>query len=205
MGTSPRITILPPRHVSNLTSSSPSAVLWLPLVKDDRPLSSEHDPALTREPNRGRELCIAVTSEIGIFERGFRDDEHMSKAASGLDEEYLGGLIERKEIAVQAIPEFPLKELPDKRHASFIERGAMTASRFGGQVPTPATPTLVFRHCSDGVLHTPCPGRSHDVSWSYEQSRWGVNRNDDPRALQNLRGFPAGLRRRQHGRRTDGF
>ena len=160
-----------------------SRAVWFPLADDDRPLRREHDTAFPRELQRVRQLCIAVTSEVGIFERSFRDDQHVPEAPPGLDEEDLGSLIEDKEIAMQAISELPLKELPNDRHAAFIERPVMTPRWFGGQVPAHAIPTLpsqvFFGHCQEGVLQTPCPNSSDSVARGYEQRSGWHDWNDD--------------------------
>jgi hypothetical protein len=87
----------------------------------DGPSRRQHDATVPCELQRRREVCIAEGADVAIIERGFRDDEHVPKAAASLDKEHLGGLVERKEVTMVAVAKFPPEELTDEAHLRFIE------------------------------------------------------------------------------------
>jgi hypothetical protein len=93
----------------------------VPVSQYDRPLRRQHDAAVPCELQRLGELLIAEKTEVGIVERGFRDDEHVPEAAAGPNKKDLGGSVKCEEIAMGDNRGIRARETHGQIAVTFIE------------------------------------------------------------------------------------
>jgi hypothetical protein len=92
-----------------------------PLGEDDGASGRQHDAAFAGELQGLGELRIAQTTDVTVLEGVLRDDEHVAKAAPGLDEEDLSRLVEGEEVAVVTVAELAAEELADEPDLRLVE------------------------------------------------------------------------------------
>jgi hypothetical protein len=127
----------------------------LSLSADDGPFGRQHEAALSREFQRVGELRIAESRKIGVLERGLRDDQREASTAPGLNQKDLRSLVEREEIAMITVTEFPSQELTDQLQLAFSE-GRRYLLRFVGHCPcTECTTRARAGACCFAGLQTP--------------------------------------------------